>query len=320
VTAVPETGTTQRCAPWTWDQGVDPVGSAPEYDTFLIVESPTPWPRDVSEMPALADAAARDPRTRVLAAVPRADDDSGLLRVVHWRRRSLDGAPVPGFAGTDHRVRPTEVPGLLAGLIDEPGTAQPGLVGPAPAELLLCTHGKRDVCCGRSGTLLSIEVAARWGDRVRTWRCSHTGGHRFAPTGLTFPDGRAWAFLDTDVLDGIVDHTADPVDLGPHYRGLCTLPPLAQVVERELFQRFGWGWLEHHITGATVGPATPNGGSGGGPATTRVTVDWDGPTGPGSATGEVAVSRDIPVLVCGEPPENARKTSPELTLRSLTLT
>jgi hypothetical protein len=33
--------------------------------------------------------------------------------------------------------------------------------------------------------------------------------------------------------------------------------------------------------------------------------------------GEVEVTRILPVLVCGEPPEHAKKTSPELALRSL---
>lgn len=311
MTAISETQAAQRCAPWTWDQGVDPIGSAPVYDTFLLVECPPPWPHDVSDIPALADAVAKDPTVRILATLPREEDDSGLLRVVHWRRR-----PGTGFEGTDHQVSPDQVPGLLAGLIDEPDGAHPGRVGPAPAELLLCAHGRRDVCCGRSGTLLSTEVAARRGDQLRTWRCSHTGGHRFAPTGLTFPDGRAWAFLEAETLDGIVDRTADPTDLRAHYRGSTALASWGQVVERELFERFGWDWLDHHLTRATTEfpdeqPSQPA-------QLARVTLEWDGPTGGGRATAEVTVTREVPVLVCGEPPENAKKTSPELALRSIT--
>jgi hypothetical protein len=36
--------------------------------------------------------------------------------------------------------------------------------------------------------------------------------------------------------------------------------------------------------------------------------------------GRVEVARTLPVLVCGEPPEHATKTSPEYALRHLEVT
>src|SRR6188768_3993509 len=97
VTDEGSTSATLRCAPWTREQHVDPIGSAGTYDTFFLVETPQPWPNDVSEIPALAAAAARDERTRVLAVVP-VGEASGRVRVVHWRR-----GPDGRFAGLDHR-------------------------------------------------------------------------------------------------------------------------------------------------------------------------------------------------------------------------
>ena len=298
--------TALRCAPWTREQQVDPIGSAGTYDTFLLVESPQPWPNDVSEIPALAAAASRDERTRVLAVVPRLDDDSGRVRVVHWRRGD-DGT----FAGLDHRCDAGEIPALLERLIDDPDGAATSAVGEAPTEVLLCTHGKRDACCGRWGTLLHIEATARLSSRVRTWRCSHTGGHRFAPTGLTFPDGRAWGFLDADVLEGIVTRSIDTAALREHYRGSTQLDQWGQVVERELFVTTGWSWLGNRIT-STSSAVAEDGRS------AEVAVAWQAPDGTDhAATGVVEVVRDVPVLVCGLPPEAAKKTSPELALRSL---
>src|SRR5688500_17622057 len=120
--AVTDEGTTSaalRCAPWTREQQVDPIGSAGTYDTFLLVESPQPWPNDGPEIRARGAAATRDKRTRGLAVVPRLDDDSGTVRIVHWRR-GRDGR----FAGLDHRCGPADVPALLDRLIDDPdGTA-----------------------------------------------------------------------------------------------------------------------------------------------------------------------------------------------------
>lgn len=294
----------ERCAPWTRAQGVDPIGSAGAYDAVLLVESPQPWPSDVREVPALSRAATRDPRTRVLAVVPRAEDDTGLVRVVHWRRVSSTR-----FEGTDHRVERGAVADLLDRLVDDPQASLPSALGASPPEVLVCAHGKRDACCGRWGTLLNVEIAARW-DGVRTWRCSHTGGHRFAPTGITFPDGRAWAFLDVEALDAIVGRTRPPETLREHYRGTLALDPWGQAVERELLCRLGWEWLDHEVTGARTELA-PDGRS------ARVRLDWTGPAAAGSAHADVVVNRDVPVLVCGEPPEEAKKTSPELAVASL---
>ena len=166
-------------------------------------------------------------------------------------------------------------------------------------------NGRRDPCCGRWGTLLHIELAARW-PGVRVWRCSHTGGHRFAPTAITLPEGRAWAYVDADLLDGVVRRTADLRALAAHDRGTTGLGMWAQPVERALFQQHGWGWLDKTITHEATSVADDG-------KSAQVTLGWDG----GRATATVEVTRILPVLVCGAPPGEARKTSPELRLRTL---
>ncbi|WP_278043923.1 sucrase ferredoxin, partial [Protofrankia symbiont of Coriaria ruscifolia] len=206
-------------------------------------------------------------------------------------------------------------PGLDPGLDLDPGCSPDSGEGtkarPAPAEILLCGHGRRDRCCGRVGTRLHLDVASTW-PRVRVRRCSHTGGHRFAPTGFTFPDGRAWGFLDVPALDRIVRRGGRPGELRGRYRGNTALDQWGQVAERELFERFGWGWLDHEITSSHTEVA-----DGGRLATVKLA--WQGPTGAATATASVEVARDVPVLVCGEAPELAEKTSPELVLRSITI-
>jgi hypothetical protein len=232
----------------------------------------------------------------------------GTVRVVHHRR-----ARAHHLVGVDHRVPAAEVPDLLAALVDAPERDQhdwPTVVGPAPPEVLVCGHGRRDACCGRWGTLLHAELAAR-DHGARTWRCSHTGGHRFAPTAITLPDGRAWAYADVELLEGVLDRSADVAALVAHDRGCLALDPWAQVVERALFARVGWTWLDGDVTDVATEVA-PDGQS------AAVTLRWreaDGTTG--RADADVVVTRTLPVLVCGEPPEAARKTSPELALRGL---
>ncbi len=299
-----------RCSPWTRAQGVDPIGSAGQFDELLLVEWPLPWPADVGDIDALA-AAASQPGVRVMAVVPRADAaEDGRWRVVHRRRTGTHSLP-----GVDHRVPAGEITDLLAAVLadrERPLDSWPTVVGEAPPEVLVCGHGRRDPCCGRWGTLLHIELAAR-GTGARVWRCSHTGGHRYAPTAITLPDGRAWAYADADLLDGVLARTGDLEELATHDRGSTSLDIWAQVVERALFVEHGWRWIDGTLTDVATSVA-PDGGS------AEVELGWrlaDGTTG--RARGRVVVARVLPVLVCGEPPEAAKKSSPELALDHLEL-
>jgi hypothetical protein len=295
-----------RCSPWTKAQGVDPIGSTPEFDALVLVEWPLPWPHDVAEIAMLADAVAV-PGVRVMTVVPQPDDSGdGLVRVVHHRRVGTNR-----LAGVDHRLPLADVPALLTALTAEPLADHLGLpsaVGASPPEVLVCAHGRRDACCGRWGTLLHIELAARW-TGVRVWRCSHTGGHRFAPTAITLPDGRAWAYVDAPLLDGIVHRSGDVHELAAHDRGTSSLDPWAQVVERAVFEQHGWTWLDRDAVEARTEVHHDRQGA-------TVTLTWAG----GAARAEVDIARVLPVLVCGQPPEKARKSSPEYALRDLQIT
>lgn len=295
-----------RCAPWTQAQGVDPIGSAASFDTLVLVERPLPWPQDVSGIPELAAASAR-PGVRVMAVVPdwgRSSAD-GLVRVAHHRRQGTNR-----LAGVDHRIPPDRVESLLEALLHTPGADSASLasaVGPAPPEVLMCAHGRRDACCGRWGTLVHAELAAR-GIPARLSRCSHTGGHRFAPTAITLPEGRAWAYVDADLLERVVSRRGDVASLLEHDRGTSALDPWGQVVERGVFEHVGWGWLDHQITDyyAEVAPDA---------RLAEVEMAWKAPDGHGGRVrATVEVVRQLPVLVCGEPPERAVKSSPEFAL------
>ncbi len=303
MTAVEETPIAEdgafRCAPWTRAQGVDPIGSTPPFDAIVLVEWPLPWPADVGDIPELADASMA-PGVRVMLVVPRADDSAvGLSRVVHHRRVDANC-----FVGTDHLVPHSEIGALVADLAADPlgDRHRPTVVDVAPPEVLVCGHGKRDACCGRWGTLLHIELAARL-EGVRVWRCSHTGGHRFAPTAITLPDGRAWAYVDADMISDIVHRLAEPASLAAHDRGSSALDPWAQVLERAVLVERGWAWLDQRDL--AVRTVVSDDGR-----RADVTLDWPG----GTASGQVTIIRTLPVLVCGQPPEMATKSSPEYAL------
>ena len=294
---------TVHCSTWTWDEAIDPAGTAGSYRTVLLVERPLPWPNDVSEIAGLERAVTLDPRTRILAVVPRSDGSAGLTRVVRWHRD--DAGP---FVGTDYVVPSPDLVDFLAALIDDARAVGGAAVGPAPRDVLLCAHGRRDRCCGRLGTLLAAGIAGK-SSATRTWRCSHTGGHRFAPTGLTFPDGRAWAHLDTDLLGRILDRTVEWAELRHHHRGSLALDPFAQVAEGRALERLGWTW-------AAVAPRVDTIVNDDG-RSAAVTLAWSTDTHTATAVADVVVARDIPVVICGRSAVEWKKTEPEYAVTAL---
>ena len=217
-----------RCAAWARAEGLDPIGSAGSYRGFLLLEVPLPWPRDVSEMPevaAVADLLAGR-GLRVQALVPAG---AGPRRAIAYLNPTADH--FSGFARREV-VCGSDLRGTLTALLAAPAGAG--------RDLLVCTHGGRDVCCGSRG----MDLAMRLGDidmpdGLERWRTSHTGGHRFAPTFVVLPEGTAWAYADTDLVDRVLRRRGDCADVLDRYRGCAGLGgPAVQALEREVLR--GW--------------------------------------------------------------------------------
>jgi hypothetical protein len=296
-----------RCSVWTAAQDVDPVGSAGRHDVIVLVETRGVWPADVGTLPGIAAAMAADPDALVLSVVPAPErTGSGGVGVTVWRRRSSSTLAGEDFLLADDGWA-DDLPALVSGDDVPPGVQR---LGAAPPEVLVCGHGKRDRCCGNFGVRLATSVEDRWpGVRVR--RVSHLGGHRYAPTALTLPDGRLWAFLDTEVLDRALAGTVDAADLALCHRGSTAFDPWQQAVEGALWARFGRSWLDAEVLDAST-ERRPDG-------TAEVRLRWAGPAGDGEARAVVEVARRLPVPVCGAPIEDAVKTSREYRVRELAL-
>lgn len=285
-----------RCSVWTAARGFDPVGSATRFDRLVTVEVPQPWPSDVSDMEVVAPLDV-PPGTRVQAIVASLGRPDGAVLLTRWER---DGARLSGL---DWLVPPDDVADVLAVLAagGDPG----GDPTDAPDEILICGHGARDRCCGGPGTRLGTEVSAQLGGEVRVRRTSHLGGHRFAPTALTLPDGRMWAFLDADATAAIVRREMAPAEAREFYRGNVALDPWAQVLEAEVLADSGWAAVDFDELDA----ASEVDGD-------RATVElrWSAGGFTDERTGTVEVAARYPVLQCGLPPEAAKKYTPEYRL------
>lgn len=285
-----------RCATWTAGQGFDPIGSATTFDRLVTVEVPHPWPADVADLGWIAPLEIPD-GVRVQAIVPESGRTGGDVLLTRWDRAGAD------FTGIDWLVPAADVEGALQVLVA--GGEPAGDVSPAPDEILICSHGSRDRCCGGSGTRLAVEARAALPD-VRVRRTSHLGGHRFAPTALTLPDGRMWAFLEPAILVGIVERTLPPSDAREFYRGNVALDPWCQVLEGAVLDESGWSAVAFS---ELTGHARPDDAD-----RAEVRLEWCAGGITDERSGTVEISDRYPVLQCGLPPEDAEKSSAEYRL------
>lgn len=237
LTLLPDPDESVRCAEHARAIALDPGGTAIRADLLVSIDIPLPWPKPVFDHPLLVgvpDLVAASPvLTRVLASVP---DEPDRLRMVAYGA----GDPV---TRREWEIEPSAVFDSLRAILSgvDPEARPVDGVGPS-AEVWICTQGSHDTCCGTDGTRLAAEIDGRW-EHVRVRRVSHTGGHRFAPTALTMPDGRMWANLDADALDVILGGGAGLADLAARCRGWWGAEAGApQAAERAVLARHGNAW------------------------------------------------------------------------------
>jgi hypothetical protein len=193
-----------RCSDLARALGEPLAGTASYAKAYVALEQPGPWgPKallashlDPAVGVALNDATADLPVTAVL-----------VRQVGHHADHHVADRPRHAWVawtGTEPWLRhavlddPAEVLDLdLAALAD--GHQPVGFGAPDPERLLLvCTNARRDQCCALRGRPVATELAGRVPGRV--WESSHLGGHRFAPSILSLPDGFVYAGDDGATL------------------------------------------------------------------------------------------------------------------------
>ncbi|MHB8464027.1 MAG: sucrase ferredoxin [Acidimicrobiales bacterium] len=292
-----------RCAEWARSFAADPAGTAGSYTGYVLIEWPLPWPKDVGQIRELQPlvAALRGTGLR-LQAVCAAEGRGERNRVVVYRQQSDDG----WCRRADGVERLADWSTVVDEAIDLVATHDGETT--KGTDVLICGHGRRDVCCGSRGVQLVSRVlgGGGLGRDVRIWRTTHLGGHRFAPTALVLPDATSWAFLDERSLAAVVHRTGDPKAVAGGYRGCSGLrSPAAQAVERAVLVELGWSVLDADRRAVHLEPG-------------GLRFDVRG------ADGEIATwnatlveGRNLPVPDCGERPDAATERSTELIVASL---
>ncbi len=228
------------CSAQTAAAGEELGASASVAPSWLLVEQPGPWGRQ--------GATQSDLPTEVAAALQAACDAHGIRLTVIRRsaqRRELavrsaflvSARPQDPWIRRQPFAAPEDLLGLggdlsALGRGERPGAGEPW----SDPLVLVCTHGRRDACCARLGRPVFKALAVRHPEE--TWQSSHLGGHRFAPSIVTLPDGAAFGGVDVPAACRVVqDAWAGSLDLRA-FRGRCAHTAWQQaadvLVRREL--------------------------------------------------------------------------------------
>jgi hypothetical protein len=190
----------------------DATASAPERSrSWLLIEHPGPWAGEPLDTAGLS---------------PFAHEADALgIRVQLIRRPGEAGGRVYAAWTAGSAVWAGEFSGDLAALAVG---SERAILEPVAPLFLVCTHGRRDACCGRYGGALARELARRG---YPVWETSHVGGHRFAANLVILPHGLYYGPVGADDASAAIDAYRRGTVVAARYRGRAGLPAGQQAAE-----------------------------------------------------------------------------------------
>ncbi|MBW4615807.1 MAG: sucrase ferredoxin [Desmonostoc vinosum HA7617-LM4] len=255
------------CADDSRKTGEDLIGSATNYQTYILVECPPPWTAEAfnskwvpKNLKILVEEVQRAklPIRFLLIANDSSHKVNYTTLLIYQKQEGLNN----GYLKQEFKLENIEqvaavVQKWLWGL-----TPNYEVETSATRDILVCTHGSHDKCCARYGNPFYFHatstIADLYLDDVRVWKSTHFGGHRFAPTIIDLPEGRYYGRLDQDDFKSILTRTGDIQILNKVYRGWGVLPPAMQILERELILRHGWDWFNCKVVGKILEQSLDN--------------------------------------------------------------
>jgi len=233
---------TVGCSQGALAAGEQLVGSAPVARAWVALEQDGPWGakaftashldpvlgRDLEEA-----AAAVDVRPSLIRRPGRhADPPAHAGGPRHVLVAHTDPSATRLLEGTVEdpvQLRDLDWAALGAGDLAAVRRSLPSLSSSDRHHLLVCTNGRRDVCCAVQGRPVALGLAARRPDVV--WEVTHTSGHRFAPTAVLLPAGTLHGWLDVDAAGRVLDAAKRGETVLEGSRGRSTWSGPGQVAE-----------------------------------------------------------------------------------------
>ena len=216
-----------RCS----DAQVEPLpGSAKQESVYVLYEHPFGWSRDVLD----GDTFGEELTAKLKSFLKKR---AGLQLIRHPGRdgRKID-RPRLFLVFTESGVAETM-------LVDGPedilnlDLSGPGRNGAQEVDhplVLVCTHGKRDVCCAVKGRPVAkslVDTYLNESNELMVWETSHTKGHRFAPSLMLMPWGYSFGRLNEEAASAMVNYAMAGRYFLPGNRGRGLFSPRGQVAE-----------------------------------------------------------------------------------------
>jgi hypothetical protein len=211
------------------------AGTAAPAVTYLCIEQSGPYGREAlveSHFDAAVgtELAARSKKGGVRIQLIRRPGPHADHHVPDAPRTVLIAHTRPGATWCERTVisSPEELLALDFAAL-EAGIAPGFGVPDSSPVLLVCTNGRRDVCCAVRGRPLALELSALHPEAV--WESTHTGGHRLAPTAVLLPTGYVYGRLDVSFAETVLAAAAKGTMLVDRCRGRSTWSNAGQVAE-----------------------------------------------------------------------------------------
>ena len=243
------------CSVVSGTNGEELAGSAIPFEHRLLVEVSPPWEGDVGASQyypgglweALMGAWRRGSQVGMTAILPDPEYSvEGWTRLIYLRRPE---GPFAGYEKMEYLLPDEDLVAAVEALFGEPEEAsrfeKHRRDTRGVRDLVVCTHGSHDACCGKFGYPLYEGLRREHAepDGLRVWRASHLGGHRFAPTLVDYPEGRYWGRLEPWAVERLVLRDGPFSEIGRFYRGWSGFESrFEQIAEREILTREGWRW------------------------------------------------------------------------------
>ncbi|MGD1898828.1 MAG: sucrase ferredoxin [Phormidesmis sp.] len=258
------------CAIASQQIGEDLIGTAGHYQTYVLIECPMPWAAKAFNskcVPPTLRKYIKDIKSKQSVQVLAIDRglrasavSSDKMTLMVYERTvpsdvTLSGSepsirkPINGYRGYEFQLDDlTQVADCLEAYWQGDRIGQ----SITQQDILVCTHGMRDKCCARFGQPFFRDASrgAKRGElpNTRVWKVSHIGGHRFAPTAISMPDGRYYGRLTLAILKSVVTRSGPVSQTKAAYRGWGLLPVPLQVLEQQLLLKHGWSWFDHKVS------------------------------------------------------------------------
>ena len=228
----------ERCSHESEARAESLAGTASTVRSWLLLEHAGPWGRHAPSDARLPEGLGAELASRCRAAgvrpllIRRSPGANASSGVTCFAVRSGPGTP------WIERTTLGKLGEALEVDVDALGRGErPGLEPHELSLFLVCTHGRRDVCCAERGRPLAVELSSAYPEV--TWESTHIGGDRFAGNLLAFPHGLYFGRVrPEDAAEVAAAYLEGRLALD-HFRGRSCFPMVVQAAEIALRQREG---------------------------------------------------------------------------------